>query len=312
MDQRPYNADTDWQALARLLIACKNANTADSLPPFVLRLALTPGSFLAGKYLDPHKDTRVWLSDDGLLCGFALVDLSLWGLLYLIDPQLERAPLEIAIIDWALERAKNQPAEPVKATSLKCKDVREDNIPQQVALESRGFVSTQKPRLRMLRDLNKPISVPPLPAGFTLRHLAAESDIDRYVAMGNSAFPGAFKRENHQELMQVPEFLAELDLVIEAPDGRFVALCQCYFDPCESGRGNKWEGWTDPVGSHPDFRRRGLARAVVAEGMRRLKKHGVARATLIPSESNTGARRLYESLGYQMVYRIYTYEKKLS
>ncbi len=195
--------------------------------------------------------------------------------------------------------------------TLKCSNVRADNADQISVLEKCGFTKVGSLRLRMMRDLRDPIPKCQLPTGFAVRHIKDERDVDSYVKMGNSAFPNGFRREHHLELMQVPEFIADLDLVVEAPDERFVALCQCYFDPCESERGANWEGWTDPIGTHPDFRRRGLERAVVAEGLRRLKACGVARATLYTVEDNTAARRLYESLGYKVLYPMFTFEKRI-
>ena len=305
---RPYRAE-DWPALAHLLVKCKNAERADSMPPFVLRLVLTPGSFLAADDLVLQRDTLVWFSDSSQLHAFALADLSVWGLVCLIDPDADIG--YETLIDWALERTKNRTEKEKKERVLKCSHVREDNARQISALESCGFRKTGEIGLRMARNLDESIAKPQLPTGFAVRHLIGERDIDPYIDMGNSAFPTGFKREHHVELQQVPEFIAELDLVVEAPNGKFAALCQCYFDPCESGRGKRWEGWTDPIGTHPEFRRRGLARAAVTEGLHRLKKCGVARATLYTVENNTAARCLYESLGYKVLYRIFTYEKKV-
>ena len=76
------------------------------MPPFVLRLALTPGSFLAADYLVLQRDTLVWFSDSSQLHAFALADLSVWGLVCLIDPDADIG--YETLIDWALERTKNR------------------------------------------------------------------------------------------------------------------------------------------------------------------------------------------------------------
>jgi ribosomal protein S18 acetylase RimI-like enzyme len=50
---------------------------------------------------------------------------------------------------------------------------------------------------------------------------------------------------------------------------------------------------------HPDHQRRGLARALMARSLRILHHEKVDRVELAVTRSNTGAARLYESLGFQ-------------
>jgi ribosomal protein S18 acetylase RimI-like enzyme len=83
----------------------------------------------------------------------------------------------------------------------------------------------------------------------------------------------------------------ELDQVAVAPDGSFAAFCLCWLDE-ENRVGN-----LEPVGTHPDHRRLGLARAVCLAGLRSLRAAD-ADTALVHSVGGSAATRLYESVGF--------------
>jgi mycothiol synthase len=63
------------------------------------------------------------------------------------------------------------------------------------------------------------------------------------------------------------------------------------------------------VGTHPDFQRKGLGKAVMLEGFRRLRAGGMRQAIVSTFEDNLAAIKLYESVGFQIVNHLGTYEK---
>jgi ribosomal protein S18 acetylase RimI-like enzyme len=63
------------------------------------------------------------------------------------------------------------------------------------------------------------------------------------------------------------------------------------------------------VGAPPAYRRQGLTRAVLLEGLRRLKARGMARVSVSTGISNTPALRLYESVGFRIVNKYLDYVK---
>jgi mycothiol synthase len=67
----------------------------------------------------------------------------------------------------------------------------------------------------------------------------------------------------------------------------------------------------EPVGTHPDFLRKGLGRAVMLEGLRRLQQSGMRQAIVSTYEDNQAAIKLYESTGFQVVTQLGTYEKEI-
>jgi len=104
--------------------------------------------------------------------------------------------------------------------------------------------------------------------------------------------------EHRLAMMRAPEYDPALDLIAVAPDGAFAAFCMCHISQQENARSGRNEGWTDPVGTRPEFGRRGLARALLLTGFHLLKQRGVETAVLSVSSENTAGRRAFASVGF--------------
>ncbi|MBK8028514.1 MAG: GNAT family N-acetyltransferase [Chloroflexi bacterium] len=101
-----------------------------------------------------------------------------------------------------------------------------------------------------------------------------------------------------------PDYRLDLDVVVVAPDGQFAAFAQGWVD-AENGI-----GLFEPVGTHPDFRKLGLCRAVIYEGLRRMHAAGATEAHVYPYE-NHDASQVYRKLGFQTRGKIIAYRKAL-
>ena len=310
MNSYSFEENRDMEAVLELLLTCKANKSIDHFLPFMLRLVLTPSFLLSSTSIDPATDVRIWKKHDGTVCGFALVDLSVWGLFYLVSPSEEGGELEQEILSWACNRASHTSRG--KSIDFRCRRVREDNSKRISSLEQQGFSrDTDREGLRMVRPLDVPLDKPLIPQGFRIRHLSGPDEIEAYVALVNSAIPGATSVETHQKWIETPEYIPELDLIAVAHDGTFAAFCQSYYDPLELARSTRREGWTDPIGTAPAYRRKGLARAIVLEVLWRLKGRGIEDAVLGVAGSNEVAQKLYESIGYRAIYKMYDYVRVL-
>jgi mycothiol synthase len=58
-------------------------------------------------------------------------------------------------------------------------------------------------------------------------------------------------------------------------------------------------GQFEPVGTHSDFQRQRLGKAVMSEGLRRMKAAGIRRAIVGFDPNNVAALALYTSMGFQ-------------
>jgi mycothiol synthase len=97
----------------------------------------------------------------------------------------------------------------------------------------------------------------------------------------------------------------ERDLFVRSPDGRGASACTIWFDPVNA------IGLFEPVGTHPDFQGRGLGKAVMAEGLRRMWAAGMWRAVVGFDPNNAAALALYTSLGFRASEYFATVRKEL-
>ena len=84
----------------------------------------------------------------------------------------------------------------------------------------------------------------------------------------------------------------ERDLFVRSPDGRGASACTIWLD------GVNGVGLFEPVGTHPDFQGKGLGKAVMAEGLRRMKAAGMTRAIVGFDPNNAAALALYTAMGF--------------
>jgi GNAT superfamily N-acetyltransferase len=107
--------------------------------------------------------------------------------------------------------------------------------------------------------------------------------------------------EWYRNVQRAPLYRRDLDLVVEAPSGELAAFCTVWLDDaCQIGL-------FEPVATHPDYLRRGLGSAVMAEGLRRLQHMGAVMAYVGSYSESAGG--LYASMGFTE-YDVYApYEK---
>jgi GNAT superfamily N-acetyltransferase len=150
--------------------------------------------------------------------------------------------------------------------------------------------------MRSLREIEEPA----LPAGYSLRTMQDFRDIARRVAVHRAAWePSKLTEEKYAAAMSTWPYRADLDFVVEAPDGPLAASALGWYD--EANRVGEFE----PVGTHPGHRRLGLARAVMLFGMQRFRDAGAERA-IVGCRGDAAypiPKLVYESLGFQEISR---------
>ena len=152
--------------------------------------------------------------------------------------------------------------------------------------------------IQRVRDLALPIPEAPLPEGYIVRAILADGED---LAKRGWATWRAFHPDEPDEkyegwewqrnVHKAPMYRRDLDLVVEAPSGEIAAFACLWYD--DVTRAVCYE----PVGTMPEYQRRGLAKAVIAEGMRRAKEMGALIATVGGGgESNPPAELLYAGM----------------
>lgn len=175
---------------------------------------------------------------------------------------------------------------------LSCFD---DDRELQTILSARDFRKTPYHENGHACSLLEPLPTVDLPAGYSIRALRDETELPARSWLSWRAFhpdepDSAFEGWDwYRNIQRAPLYHRELDLVVEAPEDMLVAFATIWFDDVTR------TGAFEPVGTHPDHQRRGLGRALLTEGMRRLRERGATLATV--GSGTPAARAFYESLG---------------
>jgi mycothiol synthase len=181
------------------------------------------------------------------------------------------------------------------------------DCPRRRLLEQRGYEKMPYGGvIRRMRFGNRPLPQAAIAEGYTLRTTRPgdEADFQRVADLLNAAFNRTFHNAGEYRTFTrlSPSFRHNLDMVAEAPDGTLAALVGMMYDETNH------YGLFEPVCTHPDHRRKGLARAMMFEGLRRVKALGatdvyVATGDMVP------ANALYDSIGFTEIYKGYVWRK---
>lgn len=278
--------------MLELLAAARPADRITDYPsPVDLREALATSKV--------QDNTRLWFDANDRLMGFAFVDLYDNLRFEFVPPALSPA-IELDVVGWGLACIQRARQERGEALTLDA-SCREDDAQRIALLERHGFVMQAVRSLHLVRRLDEAIAAPQWPAGFHLRHVTGEQEVEALVALHRAAFgTQAMTVEERLAMMRVPEYDAELDLLAIAPDGRLAAYCLCSISQEENARSGRNEGYTDPIATHPDFQRRGLARALLLTGLQALKQRGIHTAVLGTSSENVAMQRTAQAAGFRV------------
>jgi mycothiol synthase len=144
-------------------------------------------------------------------------------------------------------------------------------------LTRRGYVKSGAPEHQWRRALDAPIPDVPIATGYTVRTLGDGLELlERCYASGlgfhNNDIKIAVENRNnptwYRNIQTAPLYRRDLDLVVVAPDGAIASFATIWFDDVTRS------AYFEPVATVPAHQRRGLAKAVMTEGLRRLKRMG--------------------------------------
>lgn len=187
-------------------------------------------------------------------------------------------------------------------------EVRAANRVGREALERRCYEPRPDAPFMVLNTIDLGgIAEPTLPPGYRLTTLAEMPDLERRVDVHRAAFhPSRVTNESYRKLMaDAWPYRPELDCVAVAPDGSFASYALGWLD--EANR----TGELEPVGTHPDHRRLGLATAVSLHALRSLRGAG-AETGIVGSRGDDdypAPKRVYEAIGFRELTRTLPYAR---
>jgi ribosomal protein S18 acetylase RimI-like enzyme len=247
-------------------------------------------------------DARLWFDDHERLVAFAWPSRDQVDLF--VHP--EYAKLYDEMLVWSEDHRLRTGPHDHDALTLTARSFDEDT-PRRAVLIERGYQQSDSFFCQRARRLDSPLPIPlaELPDGYTLDHVHEEIIESRAAAQRDAFQSTKMTASRYRRLGEAPTYRPELDLVIRDPDGEVAAFATVWFDAANRA------GTFEPVGTRSSQQRRGLARALLNEGMHRLQALGALTALVVSAGGSEGANRLYDSCHLWIVGRDYAWEKRL-
>lgn len=297
--RRNYRSNIDQQAMLALAYA---------MPTEQMHLIDLPYRFSSWAF-DHPENIALWHDETGELIAWAVLQTPFWSLDYVYRTDLPE--LNAEIIDWADEQATavlDTPyGRPIWFTNCFREQSRTADLGTMGFADQSYVAENPWSKVLMARPTG-PIAVPSLPDGFTIRPLAGPTEVEGYVALHRDVFQSnSMTTEWRQRTLEQPAYRPELDLVVEAPDGRLAAFCICWL--LDSGYNGAPAGQIEPLGVMEAYRHQGLAKAILAEGIRRLQQAGAKTIYVETDNDRDAAFALYESVGFRVWKDVPVYRK---
>jgi RimJ/RimL family protein N-acetyltransferase len=218
------------------------------------------------------------------------------------------------MLDWAEERARNESAGALRAIAYEMLGpgtlsvpVLETDSVRISALEAKGYARVERHSLRFQYSLEGGVPEPVLPPGMRVRP-ATDVDAEERIDLHRDAWsvwgPSSATVGAYRQLRTAPGYDEELDIVVEH-EGHLVSYGIGWAD-AETGI-----GIFEPTGTRPDYTGQGLMRAVLHEGMRRMKARGLHTARIATASVNDRAAKAYAGAGFELVEREWFWSKKM-
>ena len=229
-----------------------------------------------------------------------------------LEPDARGRGIEELLLGHALRRAEKIVAEfgldrPIAVTAY----VMARDESQRVAVEAAGF-NRIRSGVQLVRPNLEEIPEMPLPNGFEIRRIEASDRVMHRrvweaaaLAFANSYGEQAQTENQYERWLTSDEFDPPLWRVAFHGDDIAAQILNYLGDPEPDGSRT---GWTESISTQPEFRRRGLARALLAESLRTVRDAGATKAALGADSLNPNqAQSLYESMGFEVVSTTYDY-----
>lgn len=234
--------------------------------------------------------TFIWETVSGQMA--AVLNPESRGEAYLqVHPTFRSPELEQELLAYAEERL---------ATSDKDGQRRLFVIPhekdalRQDILKQRGYIKRGRPQRQWRRELDAPIPDAPLALGYTVRSMGDVGEFPTRSWASWQAFHPDEPDEQYEgwgwyyNIQAAPLYRRDLDIVAATPTGQIASFCTIWYDDVTRS------AYIVLVGTAPAHQQRGLGKAVITEGLRRLGRLGATRAFVTGHEPPANA--LYASV----------------
>lgn len=282
---RSYDPETDFDLVGRFLIQ-------------LFEMTLSFQYWLPVRFENSHtdrvEDVRIWESHgkDGSTEIVAITSSDSPNHFY-IHTHPEYRALEAEIIEWIEQHVVVTKKDPNKPSKLFLFSMQGDSE-REDALLNAGFVKEGIAGIHRSRPLHLPIPKVEVPKGFIIRNIQGRADYDQLAETIRIIFGHGewFNADILEGIARCSFYKEDLDLVAVAPDGTFASICTFRVDPFGK------MATVEPMGTHPNYRKLGLGKILIFEGLRRALKYNPTLFYIDSAANNPAANKFYDSVGF--------------
>lgn len=252
------------------------------------------------------RDGAYWEDAAGRVVGFAAWQYPWAALDVFILPGPNAVAVEADLFAWADARFRERDAERGHPLPYWI-EFRDDDAERRAVALAHGFTHDEHDSYVALR---RPLgALPPVPApppGFTLRPLRGEAEVEAVAALQRAAFASdTMTAEWRARVVRAPQYRPDLDLVVSAPDGTLAGFLLGWYEP------SRGLAQVEPMGVHPRYQRRGLARLLLLEALHRFKALGAQAALVETNLERAPALGAYHAVGFEQAHTIRRLGKRM-
>ncbi|MCA9935838.1 MAG: GNAT family N-acetyltransferase [Anaerolineales bacterium] len=297
----PYRGEDDYQRMRELLLEIYRL-TGKNVAWDVVRL----DSYRYGRFWQEERDNHhPWAADMGLW------ETAAGKLVAIAHPEGDKEwffdmhpdfyHLAPQMLDWIEER--HGARRPSPTTDWLLNIVIHSELTELAALlAGRGFTDNGPAEVTRTHPLAGPVVVGELGEGYEGRpfNFADPTDCEQRALIAKLVFGTTAPPEAYPIKNLAPTWHETWGIF--TADGEAAAYCTIWLDDNRTG-------CFEPVGTHPDHRRRGLARTMMQHGLRRLQELGAQRVT-VGTGYDMDANHLYAALGFSQVEVFHQWQKE--
>lgn len=314
---RKFKGETDYPLMVAILEVATKADNEDR----AIKLDDIKNDYEHLKNSNPDTD-MLFAEIDGRTVAYSRVEWwqeedpnhRIYSLFVNIMPEARNQGIETAMLHWCETRIENiAETHPLDSKRFFQTYSSEFKPGLNQLLDGRGYSAT-----RFFIEMSRPLDEIPeaaLPQGIEV-HPVAEKDIRKVIDASNEAFRDhwGYSQQTEEDIQSYKSskyFQPELWQV--AWDGdEVVSSVMNYIEHDYNKKYNKKRGWTENISTRREWRRMGIAKALIVRSMHIHKAKGMTEVGLgVDTNNPNGALRLYQNLGYEKDKTWITYRKEM-
>ncbi|MCK4849516.1 MAG: GNAT family N-acetyltransferase [Candidatus Heimdallarchaeota archaeon] len=219
-----------------------------------------------------------------------------------IDP--DHRFLEKEMIEWLEKYYSNKKKKEMKDRQLTI-NILEGNAQREALLTELGYINQKIYAYYRIRDGDTSVPNFGCPKGFKIRAIRKDEFEQQALLIQRVFGHGEWFTSDILEWIASCSFhKEELDLVAVTPAGIIASFCTFRLDPISRIIS------LEPMGTNPDFRRLGLAKALLTEGIKRSMKYNPPFFYIDGAANTKSANRLYDITGFTEKKAIFSWVKE--